>query len=318
MRAGRPEIVCRAVRPRHTLQCPASQTRHFGIMGRGWFRNRRLVGVAAGVGSFMAVDVSWLETATGRNLLREEVRQVRKALESVFGDHFVQVGVWGDPSLFRRLARTRRAVVMAAAPTAGADLVSALETAAIASDSIDAVLLPHTLELSLDPHAVLREVDRILRPDGQLVVLGFHPWGLWGWRHRLSSQGFPPGTARLISDGRLSDWLRLLDFRVHHSAFYYFVPPLIRGDARTRRGVGRHDEVAPIPPAAGYRPAARSGWAAASAAGTGLVRRIRPLAAAYVLVARRQTHGVTPIRLAWRRRTRVVGALVNPTPRNVA
>jgi SAM-dependent methyltransferase len=267
----------------------------------------------------MVSEESWLNTTTGRNLLREEVRQVRKSLESVFGDQFVQLGVWGDAGLFRRLARTRRAAVVAATPSDGVDFVSALECAAIASESIDAVLLPHTLELALDPHAVLREVDRMLRSDGQLIVLGFNPWGWWGWRHRLSRQGFPPGSARLISDGRLSDWLRLLDFRVHHAAFYYFVPPLIRGDVRYRRAAQRPDDT---PPAA-QSPAARAPggrlWLSSGAAAAGaLVRRIRPLAAAYVLVARRQTHAVTPIRLAWRRRTRVVAALVNPTTRSAA
>ena len=130
-----------------------------------------------------------MNTLTGRNLLREEVRQVRRALDGIFGDQFVQIGAWGDAGLFRRLARTRRAAVITRATVPGSDAVSAADAMAIASDSIDAVLLPHTLELADDPHAVLREVDRILRPDGNLVVLGFNPWGWWGLRHTLSRQG---------------------------------------------------------------------------------------------------------------------------------
>jgi SAM-dependent methyltransferase len=246
----------------------------------------------------------WLNTLTGRNLLREEVRQVRRALDGIFGDQFLQIGGWGDAGLFRRLARTRRSAVITESLVPGSDAVSAADALAIASDAIDAVLLPHTLELADDPHAVLREVDRILRPDGNLVALGFNPWGWWGLRHRTSRRGFPPGAQRMISDGRLCDWLRLLEFRVHHSAFYYFVPPLLRG-ATPRHGIARE----PSSPRTGANLAAR---------GLGIFRRVPAFAGCYILVARKQTYVVTPIRPAWRRRTALVGGLVNPTTRNAA
>ncbi len=274
----------------------------------------------------MTQPPDWLNTLTGRNLLREEVRQVRRALDSIFGDQFVQIGAWGDAGLFRRLARTRRTAVFTAAPQAGSDAVSAPDAIAIASDSIDAVLLPHTLELADDPHAVLREVDRILRPDGNLVALGFNPWGWWGLRHVASRNRFPPDTQRMISDGRLCDWLRLLDFRVHHSAFYYFVPPLLRGPAPRQGRAVRPDEAAQqvgaVRPEGTGRVGRESGSARAGAGlaarGLGIFRRVPAFAGCYILVARKQTYVVTPIRPAWRRRTALVGGLVNPTTRNVA
>lgn len=266
----------------------------------------------------MTQTPAWLNTLTGRNLLREEVRQVRRALDSIFGDQLVQVGGWGDAGLFRRLARTRRAAVVTGARVQGADAISAPDALAIASDSIDAVLLPHTLELADDPHAVLREVDRILRPDGNLVVLGFNPWGWWGLRHALSRQGFPPGSQRMISDGRLCDWLRLLEFRIHHSSFYYFVPPVIRGAAPR---VARHGHDGGHGPDAHHKPPQPTVGARVSgqlARGLGIVRRVPAFAGCYILVARKQTFVVTPIRLAWRRRAALVGGLVNPTTRNAA
>jgi SAM-dependent methyltransferase len=261
----------------------------------------------------MTQTPGWLNTLTGRNLLREEVREVRRALDGVFGDQLVQIGVWGEAGLFRRLARTRRAAVMSAGSLPGADLVSALDAMALATNSIDAVLLPHTLELADDPHAVLREVDRILRPDGNLIVLGFNPWGWWGLRHILSRRGFPPGGQRMISDGRACDWLRLLEFKVHHSSFYYFVPPVLRGAAPRHARVVRGEETAhAVVPSALERVSERL------APAMRVFRRVPAFAACYVLVARKQTYAVTPIRLAWRRRTALVGGLVNPTTRNVA
>ncbi len=259
----------------------------------------------------MAQHPEWLNTFTGRNLLREEVRQVRRAIDSVFGDQLVQVGIWGEPGMFRRLARTRRAAVAGPAPVPGVDVVCAADALAIASASVDAVLLPHTLELEDDPHAVLREVGRILRPDGQLVVLGFNPWGWWGLRHAMSRQGFPSGSQRMISDGRLCDWLRLLDFRVSHSAFYYFVPPVLRGVAPRQERAARGEEGGGSPDSPS-RPAIRRSRAQA------LLRRVPAFAGCYVLVARKQTFVVTPIRLAWRRRPALVGGLVKPTLRKAA
>jgi SAM-dependent methyltransferase len=268
----------------------------------------------------------WLNTLTGRNLLREEVRQVRRALDGIFGDQFVQIACWGEPGLFRRLARTHRAAVLADRTLPGVDIVSAVDALAIASDSVDAVFLPHTLETAADPHGLLREVDRILRPDGNLVVLGFNPWGWWGARHAVSRDGFPPGAQRLISEGRLHDWLRLLDFKVHHSAFYYFVPPVLRGAAPRHGRIVRADDAprksagAPESPGrTGGRPA-RAGRGAEGRLARALrvLRRGPAFAGCYILVARKQTYVVTPIRLAWRRRTALVGGLVNPTTRTAA
>ncbi len=267
----------------------------------------------------------WLNTLTGRDLLREEVRQVRRALENVFGDQLVQIGGWGEPGLFRRLARTRRAAVVTETPVPGADLVARPDSLAIASDCVDAVLLPHTLELASDPHAVLREVDRILRPDGSLVVLGFNPWGWWGLRHAISRRGFPPGSQRVISDGRLHDWLRLLDFKVYGSAFYYFVPPILRGVApRHARGRSGRQGIESTSDehgrAAGRNPVAtRGGYASERVARKlGLFRRGPVFAGCYALCARKQIFAVTPIRPAWHRRPALVTGLVNPTTRNAA
>ena len=88
----------------------------------------------------------WLNTLTGRNLLREEVRQVRRALDSIFGDQFVQIGAWGDAGLFRRLARTRRAAVITETALPGSDAVSAAAALAIAG------LRRRVHGLPLEPH----------------------------------------------------------------------------------------------------------------------------------------------------------------------
>jgi len=233
--------------------------------------------------------VDWLETGSGAALLTEESRQMAVALESIFGDQCLQIGAWGGGGVFRQFARTRRFAVLAERPGPGVDLVSEPGDLGIQTDCIDAVLLPHTLETTADPHALLREVDRILRPDGQVVLLGFNAWGSWGLRHHLTRGAFPAGGRRMISERRLRDWLTLLDYRVDPAHFYHFVAPLYRASA---------------PPVAGPPAPPPRGW--------------HPLAACYLVVARKEGLTLTPIRPAFRRRPRLVGSLVNPTTRNAA
>ncbi len=267
------------------------------------------------------VFTEWLETATGRSLLRQESARVRLALESIFGDQFLQIGEWGGNE-FRGYARTKRTAICSNTAGDAVDLVTAANNLGIANDSVDIVLLPHVLEAHDDPHGVLRELDRVLRSDGHVVILGFNPVSLWGLRHLLSRRQFPPGCRRMISEHRLRDWLRLLSFSVDHSSFHYFPAPILRRtDRRYRRAsnalersdVARHQSDPSYRPNRFFR-AMRLSISAATQAW----RRHAPFAGCYMLVARKTLYTVTPIKPVWSPRRRFVGSLVNPSTRNVA
>jgi SAM-dependent methyltransferase len=100
--------------------------------------------------------------------------------------------------------------------------------------SLDLVVLPHTLELSRDPHATLREVSRVLVPEGRVVISGLNPTSLWGLRQRRGhlyqrwgyDNLFLPKTGEFIGYWRLRDWLRLLDFEVESGRFGCYRPAL--------------------------------------------------------------------------------------------
>jgi SAM-dependent methyltransferase len=86
-----------------------------------------------------------------------------------------------------------------------------------ATQSVDLVVLPHVLEFADEPHEILREVDRVLRPEGRLVVTGFNPVSLWGLRQSLGSlagREWLPEPAQMITIARLRDWLKLLGLSV--------------------------------------------------------------------------------------------------------
>src|SRR5215510_299939 len=150
---------------------------------------------------------TWHASPLGELLREAERRVIADALEDVFGQQLLQIGAWGEPGHLVEAARTQRSAVIGSSAGAGAQIQSKASELAVASDSVDAVLLPHTLEFEPDPYAVVREVERILIAEGRLIVLGFSPFSPWGVRHRAGSDGFPPGLARLISERRLREWL---------------------------------------------------------------------------------------------------------------
>jgi len=230
----------------------------------------------------------WLGTPVGRRCLANEQRLIRQTLDCVFGEQLLQIGSWGPRDAFLRYARTQRKALVTFAPGDGQpDIVSEPDHLAVANDSVDAIFLPHTLERTTSPHALLREVDRILRPDGHLIVLSFVPVSAWGFRHLLARGGYPHGNRRMIRERRLRDWLELLSFDVDSSTRYCHTLPL----ERVRKLVA-------FP---------RERWAQ---------RWLPMLAGGYLLYARKRVRTLTPIRPSWRQpRLRAVGGLVEPTTR---
>lgn len=223
----------------------------------------------------------WLSTPLGRRCLANEQRLIRRVLERVFGEQLVQVGCWGWRQAFLRHARTQRTALVAWSTNDEADLVCDPAALAIASDSVDAVILPHTLERIPSPHALLREVDRVLRADGQLIVLSFAPTGPWGLRHLLSPAGYPVGQRRMIREGRLRDWLELLSFEV--------------GTAR------RYCHTLPLEQFRQFGTFPKEDWAH---------RWLPMLSGGYLLQAQKRVHPLTPIRPVWRQpRLKAVGGL---------
>ena len=123
----------------------------------------------------------WLASSAGQALLREEQRVTGQILQGVFGDQILQIGYWGECGRLLEAARTQFSAVMGDRQVPALNARMRPNRLAVMTDSIDAVLLPHTLELGSDPHGMLREVHRILRPDGKLIVLGFNPYRRGTW-----------------------------------------------------------------------------------------------------------------------------------------
>jgi SAM-dependent methyltransferase len=228
----------------------------------------------------------WLSSPLGQQLLAGEAALLRGLLDDVFGLELLQLGNWGASRELLSASRTQRQTVIAESPEGEVDIVARLAALPIQTASVDAVLLPHTLEFEADPHAVVREADRVLTGEGQLILLGFRPASLWGLRAAGSRQGFPPGLKQLHGVGRVTDWLGLLGYEVVLQRRYLFSRP----------------------------------WGVDSSAPRRILRRglLNPLpSAAWLIKARKHVYRMTPLRHRFfRERRRVFGALPEPTARN--
>lgn len=231
---------------------------------------------------------AWWNSPLGRALLAAESELLAAALEDVFGWELLQIGAWGGSRELLAGSRTRAKTLIAAPGLCtGADVLARASQLPVVSDSIDAALLPHTLEFAPDPYAILREADRVLVGEGQLLVLGFQPWSLWGMRARWSRTGFPSGMRRVLPERHLREWLVLLGFERISTQRYLYLSP----------------------------------WSRGLSSGEGTGRMLRPgltyplPAGAYLLKARKHVYTITPIRPRAREKPAVIGGLVKPTTR---
>ncbi|ABD69196.1 conserved hypothetical protein [Rhodoferax ferrireducens T118] len=152
------------------------------------------------------------------------------AVADIFGFHALQLGL---PELDALGAnRMPHRWLATQTPMPGAAFATDFSALPFQANSLDLVVLPHSLELASDPHTTLREVERVLVPEGRVVICGLNPTSLWGFRqrrgrspHRVGSQKlFLPEAGEFIGYWRLRDWLRLLGFEVEVGRFGCYRP----------------------------------------------------------------------------------------------
>jgi len=190
---------------------------------------------AAAERSIIAFD-EWLQTPAGLYVRAWEQACLDELTVDLFGFNAIQVGL---PQLHALAANRMPNRWQAATRTGGVDELSryacgkqvavALDYAELpfASQSLDLVVLPHVLEFAAEPHQVLREVERVLIPEGQAVICGFNPASLWGLRQyagRALRSPYLPTEGEFISMPRMKDWLKLLNLGVTRSHFGCYAP----------------------------------------------------------------------------------------------
>jgi len=173
----------------------------------------------------------WFESPLGQYLLEKEQAYLDDVTPDIFGFHALQVGL-PDVDLLRESRIAHRMRIAAAGKP---EVYAKCHELPFETQSIDLAVLPHVLEFSAEPHEILREVDRVMMPEGRLVILGFNPWSLWGMRSAIGfSRDQFPWKGRFVSLLRVKDWLALLGFDVSAGRLVAYAPPFDNARALRR------------------------------------------------------------------------------------
>lgn len=227
----------------------------------------------------------WYQTPLGQLVQQAEQELLAQVLPNLFGFHLLQLG---DPYGRDMLSASRIGHHMVMDDVVPLNLgkegdqgrlIGQSEQLPVETDSLDVLLLPHTLEFTDHPHEVLREAERVLIPEGHLVMLCFNPWSLFGLRRLVTGwRSNAPWCGHFYGALRIRDWLALLGFDTVLVRNYFFRPPL--QNQRAMQTLGRLERYA---------------------------QRLWPLlGGGYILVAKKRVATLTPIKPRWRSRRRLL------------
>lgn len=185
--------------------------------------------------------VTWLRSAYGRSYISAEKAHLDRALRQISGPSVLKIGDVIDEQMiidldFPQLITVHQQWSKQAMLTQHSSNQVVADPAWLPFDanSLSSVILPHVLESHSLPHQVLREVHRVLRSDGHLILTGFNPVSLLGLQRLIFPRAVCKGN--YYSVRRVRDWLQLLGFELVASAMYQYAP-LVR-NARVRNALG--------------------------------------------------------------------------------
>ncbi len=153
----------------------------------------------------------WYQSISGQRLANDISESISDVLSQCFGYYAVQIGC---PCMAPQWVKQSRVRHQFSIDNKHAEVLAKNEQLPIANDSVDLVMLAHCLAYSKHPHALLREIDRIMVAEAKLIIIETNPYSFWGIRHGLQSWlERMPWTGHLFSNRRLRDWLTILGFK---------------------------------------------------------------------------------------------------------
>lgn len=235
------------------------------------------------------LEYDWLESTIGRYLMAKEQALYDQAVVDLFGFNALQMGGtrMGLLSSSRIPNRYRAAAFVRDTPDN--HIYCNDDFLPFANGSLDLLLLPHRLEFSERPHQTLREAERVMMPDGHLLISGFNPMSVWGIKSSLSKliKKTPsyPWHGNFIGLTRMKDWLTLLGFEIMSVNLSCNMPPFEQPHWYQRFAF----------------------WDTFSEEYCGVMGGI------YFIVAKKRVHGMTPLKPAWKMTTIPSALVVRPT-----
>ncbi|SES80415.1 Methyltransferase domain-containing protein [Nitrosomonas marina] len=173
----------------------------------------------------------WFATPLGQYVVEHEFLYFDQAVANIFGYNAMQLGM----PYFDFLRMNRMPLRFTAGTECDNEMKAASDHLPIAGDTIDLVIVPHVLEFNKNPHQILREVYRVLIPEGHVVISGFNPISLWGVHNFFVSEREEfPWNGDFIALPRLKDWLKLFNFEMKGGKLCCYTPPFKQDNWRQR------------------------------------------------------------------------------------
>lgn len=218
---------------------------------------------------------SWLDLPNGGLIVKNIDQVLASWWPKFFGYHLLKLGALSgeiDSSsspIKHQLTLTNQANA--------ADIIAEVDDLPLLEHSVDVCVLSHALEFSLDPHHVVREANRVLIPNGYLVITGFNPFSLVGFNKFIPyRRKQTPWNERLFSPMRVKDWLHLMGFEIQLD--HRFLHSSLSGQYSEGMFIAQWRKFA-----ARYFPS---------------------LGSVYVIVAKKRVLPLTPIKAKWQLRPR--------------
>lgn len=185
----------------------------------------------------LLLQQSWLDTSLGQYLLAKEQVLYDQAVADLFGFNALQMGFMQMDLLKNSRIPNRFKASEFNSESLPNHLRCNDDFLPFADMSMDLLILPHRLEFSERPHQTLREAERVMMPEGHLLISGFNPYSIWGIESLINrtfsrrprfAKHFPkrfPWCGEFISLGRMKDWLKLMGFEIVSVEMSCHMPP---------------------------------------------------------------------------------------------
>lgn len=172
----------------------------------------------------------WYQQTIVRRLIEAEKKELSNMLPKLHGYHLVLLGESDFIPLLEASLISHRVIINLNIENHPSAICASSESLPLRTDSIDVMVLAHTLEHAANPHEVLRETHRALISEGYVLITGLNPWSMWGiWHTYKKLAGKIASQSKMLSLNRLRDWLKLLNFQIMMEKRFYFRLPIESG-----------------------------------------------------------------------------------------
>ena len=211
----------------------------------------------------------WFKSPLGQYLLSLEYGYINPIVMDTFGFYAIQMGNFDIDFLDHSRIPNKFSL-----NSNHADLMASNEALPFEEASVDLLIAPHILEQMAEPYELLKEIHRVLMPEGRLINSGFNPMSLWGLRKLLSFDIDYPWNTKFIPLSKIKEWLPIIGLEMVEGKMGCYIPPI-----------------------------EQSSWLKKLHTMEKLGDRWWPmLGGFYFLVIQKRVHGMTPIRPLWKKK----------------